>query len=137
MSHASFSTPPLIEKNPTYVDVVKDIFTAIDNGQITAVTSPITLAECLVHPIRMNLPSLQQSFTDVVVSGINTTFAGLDHVVGEQAAQLRAAYNVNLPDAFQLAAAMSNGCDAFLTNDAWLKRVTGIQVLVIDDLEAN
>lgn len=127
----------LVEKNPAYLDVVTAIFTAIDNGQITAVTSPVTLAECLVHPLRLNLPQLQQSFIDVVVSGSNTTFVNLDQSVGQRAARLRADYNVRLPDALQLAAAINNGCDAFLTNDALLKRVIGIQILVMDDLEAN
>jgi predicted nucleic acid-binding protein len=127
----------LVEKNPAYLDVVTEIFTAIDNGQITAVTSPVTLAECLVHPLRLNLPSLQQSFVNVVVNGLHTTFVTLDQSVGQQAARLRANYNVRLPDALQLAAAINNGCDTFLTNDALLKRVTGIQILVMDDLEAN
>ena len=127
----------LVEKNPAYFDVVKDIFTAIDNGQLAAMTSPVTLAECLVHPMRLNLPPVQQSFIDVVMSGSNTTFVNLDQAVGQQAARLRADYNVRLPDALQLAAAINNGCDAFLTNDALLKRVTGIQILVMDELEAN
>jgi predicted nucleic acid-binding protein len=127
----------LVEKNPAYLDVVRDIFTAIDNGQLAAMTSPVTLAECLVHPIRLNLLQLQQSFIDVVVSGRNTTFVNLDQAVGQQAARLRTDYNVRLPDALQLAAAINNGCDAFLTNDVLLKRVTGIQILVVDELEAN
>jgi predicted nucleic acid-binding protein len=127
----------LIEKNPAYVDVVRDIFAAIDNGQLAAVTSPVTLAECLVHPLRLNLPQLQQTFIDAVVNGLNTTFVALDQAIGQQAARLRADYNVRLPDALQLAAAMNQGCDAFLTNDALLKRVTGIQILVMDELEAN
>jgi predicted nucleic acid-binding protein len=127
----------LVEKNPAYLDVVRDIFTAIDTGQLAAMTSPVTLAECLVHPLRLNLPQLQQSFINVVVNGSNTTFVNLDQTVGQQAARLRADYNVRLPDALQLAAAMNNGCDSFLTNDALLKRVPGIQILVVDDLEAN
>jgi predicted nucleic acid-binding protein len=140
VSHLFLDTAPviyLVEKNPAYIDVVKDIFAAIDNGQLAAVTSPVTLAECLVHPLRLSLSSLQQSFVDVVVNGLNTTFVSLDQAVGQQAARLRADYNVRLPDALQLAAAMNNGCDAFLTNDALLNRVAGIQILVMDDLEAN
>jgi predicted nucleic acid-binding protein len=40
-----------------------------------------------------------------------------------------------LPDALQMAAAISNRCDAFLTNDAQLARVTESKVLVIDALQ--
>lgn len=91
----------LIEKNPAYLDIVRSIFTAIDSGQITAMTSPVTLAECLAHPLRLNFPPLQQSFIDVVVNGNNTTCVNLDQAVGQQAARLRADYNVRLPDALQ------------------------------------
>lgn len=54
--------------------------------------------------------------------------------VGETAARLRADYNLRLPDSLQLAAALTHGCDTFLTNDAQLKRVIELQVLVLDDL---
>jgi hypothetical protein len=51
VSRLFLDTAPVIyylEKNPTYndvVDVVAQIFADIDGGAITAVTSPITLAE--------------------------------------------------------------------------------------------
>lgn len=124
-----------VEKNPVYFDRVAAIFQAIDVGQVGALTSPITLAECLVHPLRMGLAPVQQAFLDTIVQGANTTFVELGQVIGERAAQLRADYNLLLPDALQLAAALTNGCDAFLTNDIRLKRVTGLRILVLDELE--
>ena len=111
------------------------IFQAIDAGQLGAVTSPVTLAECLVHPLRHGLAPVRQAFIEAVVSGANTTFVDISQPTGEMAAKLRADYNLRLPDALQLAAAITYGCDAFLTNDAQLKRVVEIQVLVIDELE--
>jgi predicted nucleic acid-binding protein len=61
---------------------------------------------------------------------------GVDPVV-EQAAELRARLNLSLTDALQAASAIAAGCDAFLTNDHPLARVTGLRVLVLDDLEPN
>ncbi len=55
--------------------------------------------------------------------------------IAESAADLRARYNLRAPDAIQIAAALSAGCEAFLTNDAALKRVTELQVLILDELE--
>lgn len=124
----------LVEKNPAYFDRVAAIFQAIDGGQIGAATSPVTLAECLAHPLRLGLPSVRQAFVDAVVHGANTTFVEIGRQAGETAARLRADYNLRLPDALQLAAALTHGCDAFLTNDAQLKRVAELQVLVVDDL---
>lgn len=63
-----------IEKNPDYFDLVKIAFERIDSGSLTAVTSPITLAECLVIPYRLNQTHLQRDFFDLIVYGINTLF---------------------------------------------------------------
>ena len=68
-----------------------------------------------------------------ITAGVNTDFQGID-AVGDAAAELRARYNVSLTDAFQVAAALAGLCDAFLTNDTALRRVTELVVLVLDDL---
>jgi predicted nucleic acid-binding protein len=54
--------------------------------------------------------------------------------VAERSAEIRAHCNLKLADSFQVAAAIAAGCDAFLTNDSDLKRVSGITILVLDEL---
>jgi predicted nucleic acid-binding protein len=39
-----------------------------------------------------------------------------------------------LPDALQIAAVLSAGCEAFLTNDKKLKQTAELRVIVLDDL---
>lgn len=130
-------TAPLIyyvEKHPQYQRILKPVFNRIDKGLITAITSPIALAECLIHPYRLGLVDLQKDFIDLIVSGRNTVFVTIDHVISQKAAQLRASYNLSLADAFQVATALSAGCDTFLTNDLEIKQVTEIKVLVLSDM---
>jgi predicted nucleic acid-binding protein len=124
-----------VERNPPYVPLVDEIFDRIDDGTLPAVTSPVTLAECLVVSYRLGQTTVQQDFIDLIVSGSGITFIPLDDAAARHAAELRASYNLSLTDAFQIAAALAAGCDAFLTNDAALKRVTELSVLVLDDLE--
>jgi predicted nucleic acid-binding protein len=124
-----------VERNPSYTALVSAIFDQIDNGTLTAVTSPVTLAECLVAPYRLGLMGLQDDFFNVIVYGAHTLFVPLDQEQARQAAELRARYNLTLPDALQVAAALGAGCDAFLTNDTTLRRVTELHVLVVDELE--
>ena len=38
-----------IEENPRYLAQVQPVFDRIDSGSLIAITSPITLSECLVH----------------------------------------------------------------------------------------
>lgn len=42
-----------------------------------------------------------------------------------------------LDDALQLATAIIENCDAFLTNDPMLKRVVEVNVLILDAVEAE
>lgn len=125
----------LVEAHPVYFAVVKAIFDLIDQGNIAAVTSPVTLAECLVHPIRANNAKLEQDFSDLITEGTNTSFTLLDADIAHKAASLRANYNLTLTDAFQVSAALASGCNAFLTNDVTLKRVSELPILVLDELE--
>lgn len=133
-------TAPIIyyvEKNPHYLARVEVVFDHLDNGSLTAVTSPVTLAECLVTPYRLGLAQLQRDFFDLIVYGSNTIFFPIDHEQARQAAELRARYNLTLSDSLQIAAAQAAGCEAFLTNDTLLKRVAELRVLVLDELEAS
>jgi len=138
ITHLFLDTAPVIyyvEEHPLFLATVTPIFDRIDSGFLIAVTSPVTLAECLVAPYRLSLIKLQQDFFDLIVHGRYTTFMPLDHEIARQAAELRARYNVTLPDALQIAAALSAGCEAFLTNDGNLDRVKELRVLVVGELE--
>jgi len=123
-----------VEKNPQYSALTDAIFNLLDQGAFTAVTSPITLAECLVYPYRQGNVSVQQDFTDLIVHGYSTLCIGIDAKMGAKAAELRAIYNLALPDALQIACALAAGCDAFLSNDIALKRVSEIPMLIVDEL---
>ncbi len=67
---------------------------------------------------------------------MNPIFSQIAAPLAEQAAQVRAKYNILLPDALQIATALINGCDTFLTNDPALQQVTELRILVLGDLEA-
>ena len=88
-----------VERNPQYFPWVSLIFDRIDNGALTGITSPITLAECLVVPYRLGQVGLQQDFFDLIVHGAHTVFCSLDQENARRAAELRARQNLTLSDA--------------------------------------
>lgn len=126
-----------IEANPKYDSLVTEIFQRIDHEQIRGVTSVITLIEVLIHPLLKHDTHLQQEYRDLLLQSSNFETVPIDLAVAEQAALLRARYNLRTPDALQVATALCAGCDAFLTNDASLRRVTEPRILVLDDLEVS
>ena len=123
-----------VEGVAAYQPLTDVVFQQISSGACEAVTSPITLAECLVQPYQKGDLALVQQFHHVITAGAHTRYMSLD-AVADSAAELRARYNLSLTDAFQIAAALGAGCDAFLTNDTGLKRVQEITILVLDELE--
>jgi len=125
-----------VERNLQYLATVREVFNRIRDGLLIAVTSPVTLAECLIYPYRLGQTQLEQDFIDTLVNGNNTLFVPIaDPIIAIQAAQIRARYNLQLPDAFQIAVALAAGCEALLTNDASFRRVTELRVLVLDDFD--
>jgi predicted nucleic acid-binding protein len=47
---------------------------------------------------------------------------------------LRAEYNLRTPNAIQAATALRYGATGFVSNDAGFRKVTGLDVIVLDDL---
>jgi len=123
-----------IEGVAAYQPLTDFVFERISSGAYEAATSPITLAECLVHPLKKRDTALVQQFRQVITGDAHTRYTSLD-TAAENAAELRVRYNFSLTDAFQVAAALAAGCDAFLTNDLGLKRVRELTILVLDELE--
>jgi predicted nucleic acid-binding protein len=124
-----------IEANPRYDALVTEVFRRIADGVPEGVCSVITLTEVLVHPLRHGNRQLAQEYRNLLLGSPHFSTVSIDATTAETAADLRARYNVRTPDAIQIAAALEHGCQAFLTNDATLARVTELRVFVLDQLE--
>lgn len=130
-------TSPIIyfvEENKRYLAALDAVFERVDKGIVTAVTSPVTLAECLVGALKHDRQDQAQVFAKLIANGPHTVCTTIDSETATRAAELRVLYNVSLADAFQIAAAITTGCDVFLTNDAGLRRVKELKVVVLDDV---
>ena len=95
-----------VEQHPRYLPLMEQVFQRVDAGELQIVTSPITLAECLVLPLRADQKDIVRTFTDLIVNGPSTKFYPIEQSAGERAAQLRALHNLSLPDAMQVAVAL-------------------------------
>ncbi|MBW4670335.1 MAG: PIN domain-containing protein [Cyanomargarita calcarea GSE-NOS-MK-12-04C] len=138
VSRLFLDTAPVIyfiERNPRFVNFVDPIFERLETD-ITAVVSPVTLSECLVGPLRLGLADLEKAFIDMLQQD-EVVFVEIDAAIAREAAIMRLRYNLQLPDALQVAVALASGCEAFLTNDQALKRVVELRILVVGELEVG
>lgn len=95
----------------------------------------VALTEVLTKPKKVGDTKTENEYRDLLLHSRNFKLILIDSTDAERAADLRARYNLRTPDALQVAAALETDCQAFLTNDTQLKRVTDLRVLVLDELE--
>ena len=140
VTRLAFDTSPIlyfVEENLNYLQLMNQIFQQIDDGEIIAITSTISVIELLVIPIRTGNHMLTAQYTDLLIdSGFFLTY-GITTDIAKTGAELRAKYALKTPDALQLAVAIQSGCQAFLTNDKDLLRVTELKVLLVGSLSLN
>jgi predicted nucleic acid-binding protein len=127
----------LIEQYPRFADVLSELFRLIDDAQILATTSELTLAEVLVKPLRDQRRDLQQSFEQRLQTSGGLIVTEIDRPILVRAAEIRAAQaSLRLPDAIHLATALETNCEMFLTNDGRIKSVE-LEVMYLSRLEKN
>ncbi len=138
LNFPALDTSPFIyfvEQNTLYVDLMREVFKRITNGDFQSCSSVITLTEVLVQPLKLNNHALAVNYRDLLFNGTNFQLFPITTAIAENAAELRAKYNLRTPDALQIATALENNCDAFLCKDKDLKRVNEIEIIILDDLE--
>ena len=122
-----------MERHSHFGAIVRPIFEEIAKGNIQAITTNITLLEVLVQPYRTGNKKLAQQYRDILLNAEGLTTLTVSHEISENAAKLRAKYAIRTPDAIQLATAIENNADIFLTNDKALKKISEINVVCLNE----
>ena len=122
------------EEHPTYLPLLKTFFRALEKGDLRAVTSTITVTECLVQPYRKKDFALAAQYLVLFRNFPHLSVVPVSEDIAERAAFLRAERHLSTPDAIQLATGLVSGCRFFLTNDEGLPSIEGISVLLLDHL---
>lgn len=133
-------TAPLIyftEENPQYIHEITPFFKAIGSGEITVVTSIVSLLEVLVHPIKSGNADLTKKYHELLFKTEGLKTIDVTQEVAEEAARLRASYNIRTPDAIHIASAIKAGADYILTNDIRFPSLLNPKVLVLDQIMNN
>ncbi|HJY87281.1 MAG TPA: PIN domain-containing protein [Candidatus Acidoferrales bacterium] len=120
------------EEHPRYQALCAEAFDLMEAGAIQTVTSVITFIEVLTQPLAKGEQKLYSRYEQYLRFGPSLTLRSLDPDLALRAAQLRARYQIRTPDAIQLAAAIEFGAHLFLTNDDRLRKVTEIEVIVLE-----
>ncbi len=124
----------LIEENLAYLPIVRPFFERVDRGEFRVLTSVVTLAEVLVHPMRQGDHNLANEYRRILLHANHITTLPVSKTIAEEAAQLRARHALRMPDAIQLATAVGAGATSFLTNDTRLPSLASVKNIVLNQL---
>ncbi|MDD1729838.1 MAG: PIN domain-containing protein [Methanospirillum sp.] len=124
-----------LEAFPEYVNTLTSLFTALDEGNLKAVTSELTLAELLIKPLITKNDHLQHVYQETIQSSDNLEVIPISRQIFIDAAKIRAqSTTIHLPDAIHLASAKACYCSSFVTNDKRLKGISDINMLILSDI---
>ena len=113
----------------------RDIFLKLINEGCEILTSYISEVEMKVIPQR-NKQTKKMIAMDSFIEEFNINKLNIGSKEYKIALAIRADYTfIKLIDAFQLAIALNNKCDFFITNDKELKKYDKIKVLLVNECE--
>jgi predicted nucleic acid-binding protein len=117
-----------LEESEPWVGAAKGLAEALDRGECAAVTSELSLAECLVKPMELERSDVIATYLDFLRDRRSFSIVPVTRDLLIEAARLRALSRIKLPDAIHAATALRSGCISFLTNDDRLS-IPGIRMI--------
>lgn len=90
-----------VERNPAYINLVREAVRRISTGALFGHTSVITLTEVLVQPLRLGNTALAQRYRRFLSRSRNLSLEAITAGAAEQAADLRARYGLRTPMRFR------------------------------------
>ncbi|MBA7561138.1 type II toxin-antitoxin system VapC family toxin [Candidatus Atribacteria bacterium 1244-E10-H5-B2] len=122
------------EENQAYSPLTFSIFESLEKGNFNGITSVLTLLEILVKPKKEGNLLLTERYKLLFETFPNLQVKEINENIADIASSLRANYNINTPDAIQIATSLEAKADIFITNDATLKKISEIKVLLLSEM---
>jgi len=110
-------------------DAARKFFDIVQDENIQLFTSTLTLAEILSFNGK---PKDIKILKESLIETPNLTIIEIDSNIAIESARIRRRYGFSLSDSIQIAAALSQNSEIFLTNDKRLKSFNEIPVLLLD-----
>ena len=120
--------------NP-FSSLTQHLFAEIGFSNLICVVPVLCITELLAKPYQVEDLQKVKACEEFIFSIPTGVLASIDFEVAKEAARIRGVYNLHTPDALFVATALKNNCDAFITNDLALKRVSSkeIEIIILDE----
>lgn len=122
-----------IEGLRPWSEIAGQVLRMMAMGQVTGTTSVLALLEITVWPLKLGRLEIADNYEFLIRNIPHLEIVAIDAQIARIAASLRAKHGLATPDALQIGASLAFGATAFVTNDKRLRRVSEIEVVVLDD----
>jgi predicted nucleic acid-binding protein len=125
-----------VQHHPVYAPLLGPLWHAAADGALTVVASELVLCEVLTGAYKFDDEPLATAY-EAFLQSPGVILAPITRVLLRSVARLRANARLRVPDAIHAATALDAGCTLFVTNDPHFRRVSGLEVAVLDDIVAG
>ncbi|OWY62336.1 VapC toxin family PIN domain ribonuclease [cyanobacterium TDX16] len=125
-----------VEGNPDYYSLLQPLWLKFQTNEVEIISSELILMETLIVPLRNANNALIADYEQLLLSS-EMRLIPISQAVLRQAATLRATTNIKTPDAIHAATALSVNCTQFITNDRGFRNVSGLPVVVLNEVLAS
>lgn len=123
-----------IEASPLFGPPMKELIDLYRQGAFSLCTSVLTITETIPKPFSAGDRELQQKFLSFFRNRQNMTLFPVSESIAVCAGELRGLYpSLRTMDALQIATAIDTQADLFVTNDAKLKQIKEVSILLLSD----
>jgi len=115
-----------LEDHPKFSAKFEPVFEAQAAGRVRFAVTTITIAEVMIGPLRSGDERTAREYR-LLLESWQVLPLSID--IAEAAARMRTALRLGLPDAVQVASALSINADALVTHDRDFSRLRSIRVI--------
>lgn len=119
--------------DPRYLELTRLLFRAVRKPDVRAQTSTISLYQLLAEPYRSARPDAADRVWECLTAMRSLEIRPVSAGVARRAAQVRARLGGRPERALQIATALEDSADLFVTRNSGLRRIAGTGVLDMDD----
>jgi len=116
---------------PSQAVFVEELLRRVEQGQLFAMTSPITVAEIMAKPRRLGLDDVAYAYKLLLLNFPNLAIPEIGVNIADKASMLRGRFGLKLPDALQVATGIVHGASAFVTFGREILRVAPLIPVII------
>ena len=124
-----------LENHPCYADTIEQLLKQCASKEVLLFSSELSLLEIKAGPLRFGREEVAGEYQLYLDEFPYLTMHPINRLILNRAIRLRVQYGLKTPDAIILATGLETGATLVVTNDQQFKKVEGIDVICLSDLD--